>query len=223
MALPTSTNTSQPTFTHTPEPTATPTIEPTSTPTVTPTPDLRVITLDSYEFLLTKEDCPPEAGYYIPYENWMSPHYNIEILSQMGHDEGSKSLEKTGRILGWVVIFRIGAANVKAPPEFYHNITQFKNHEGALHNINDSSTTHEILNYKLVEDNYPLGDYSRVYSRRELNKNGEVFIEYRIETAYRNYLSIVGGYGTSEFDIDYVLNIAEIALEKLKSAPLGEW
>lgn len=154
----------------------------------------------------------------------MSPHYNFEIISQWGREEGTKYLEKSGRIHGWFVYFKKGAVNIKAPPQFFHNIIQYKNHEGAHLTVQIFSTIHSLPNYKLVEDNYPLGDYSRVYLAKEMQSNGKYFIQYRIETAYRNYVSIVAGQGMeNEFDFDFMLSIAEIALEKLKSAPLGEW
>ncbi|MHA1280776.1 MAG: hypothetical protein ACTSQ8_26815 [Candidatus Helarchaeota archaeon] len=69
-----------------------------------------------------------------------------------------------------------------------------------------------------------VGDASTVYVWKEMQSNGVNRIEYIIETQYRNYMSIIGGTGwEKEFDLDYVIRIAEIAIEKIKSAPLGNW
>jgi hypothetical protein len=48
-------------------------------------------------------------------------------------------------------------------------------------------------------------------------------VTYIIESVYHNYQTRVAGIGyEKEFDLDYVIMIAEIALEKLKEAPLIE-
>ncbi|MHA1280775.1 MAG: hypothetical protein ACTSQ8_26810 [Candidatus Helarchaeota archaeon] len=90
----TNTNTPEPTFTFALEPTftstATNTFTPTLTQTLTSTPDTRVITIDSKELMLTKEDLPPEAKYYLPNSGWISPHHNSEIISGWGVEEGAK-------------------------------------------------------------------------------------------------------------------------------------
>jgi hypothetical protein len=58
---------------------------------------------------------------------------------------------------------------------------------------------------------------------RELQSNGEYMVTYKIESVYHNYQTRVAGIGyEKEFDLDYVIMIAEIALEKLKEAPLIE-
>ena len=55
-----------------------------------------------------------------------------------------------------------------------------------------------------------------------MQPSGEYRTTYIIETQYRNYVSIVNGWGwDKDFDLDYVINIAEIALAKLEAAPLG--
>lgn len=46
-------------------------------------------------------------------------------------------------------------------------------------------------------------------------------LEYFINTSYRNYVSLVGGYGReNDFDLEFVIQVAEIALDKLMAAPL---
>ena len=56
-----------------------------------------------------------------------------------------------------------------------------------------------------------------------MQPSGEYRIDYYIETLYKNYVSIINGWGwEKEFDLEYVIQIAEIALDKLKEAPLVE-
>lgn len=231
-AMPANINTPEPsatyTFAPTETPTFTPTFEPTptftNTPTLTSTPDLRVITIDSKEFLLTKADLPPDAKYHIPNSLWMTPHHNSEVLSGWGRERGLEYLDKTGRIDGWVLYFRRGVDTVKAPAEIMHNIIQYKSCDGALLTVTEFSAVQENQEWNLIEDDFPLGDYSRVYKYRRMENTGKYSIFYRIETVYRNYVSIVQSYGLEiEYDFEYVVKIAETALKKLEMAPLGVW
>jgi len=224
----TNNNTPEPTFTFTLEPTftstATNTFTPTLTQTLTSTPDTRVITIDSKELMLTKEDLPPEAKYYLPNSGWISPHHNSEIISGWGVEEGAKYLEETGRIDGWWVYYRRGTSTVRAPEQIYQNIIQYKTAEGAYFTFSNYSFDTNNPDFSLFNTDVDVGDASTVYVWKEMQSNGENRIEYIIETQYRNYMSIIGGTGwEKEFDLDYVIRIAEIAMEKIKSAPLGNW
>jgi len=221
-ALPTTTNTILPmsTKTSTPEPTFTSTATLTSTPTYTATPDMRIIEIPPDDLLLEKDDLPEDAKYYLPGPSWISPHRNSEIISGWGKEEGLAYLEETGRIDGWIVYFYRGTSTVKAPEVLNHNIIQYETSEGAQIAMNMDSPFLEV-EYQIVNDNYNLGDKTIISKYREMQPSGEYQIIYLVETAYKNYQSRVFGFGwENEFDLDYVIQIAEIALKKLEKAPL---
>ena len=225
-ALPTETPTLAPTATATQLPTATNTPEPTETPTATPTatPDTRVITMDSRDFLMSKDDIPPEGQYILPNSQWIRVGTNEEIIREWGREEGLDYLDKTGRIYGWLVGFYRTSKVVRVPEEISHNIIQYKTAEGAQLTVGEFSTAKRNPDYKIVDENYPLGDVTVIMKIKTLQSNGEYRIIYRIETAYKNYVSIVNGWGwEKEFDLDFVIGLAETMLAKLQSAPLGEW
>lgn len=225
-ALPTETPTLAPTATATQLPTATNTPEPTETPTATPTatPDTRVITMDSRDFLMSKDDIPPEGKYILPNSAWISVLSNDDIIRSWGREEGLEYLDKTGRIYGWAVYYYRTSKTVRAPEEIWHNVIQYKTAEGAQLTVGEFSTAKRVPEYKIVEENYPLGDMSVIMIVKTLQDNGEYRITYRIETAYKNYVSIVGAWGwEKEYDLDFVIGLAETMLAKLQSAPLGEW
>lgn len=226
-ALPTETPTLEPTATATQLPTATNTPEPTETPTETPTatPDTRVITMDSRDFLMTKDDIPPEGQYILPNSGWISVLSNDDLIREWGREEGLEYLDKSGRIYGWAVMYVRTSETIRAPEQIWHNIIQYKTAEGALlTTVGEFSTIKKNPEYKIIDDNYPLGDVSVIQSKKTLQNNGEYRIWYLIDTTYKNYNSRVGGWGwEKEFDLDFVIRLAETMLAKLQSAPLGEW
>jgi len=221
--LPTSTNTSAPTTTatNTPEPTFT--LTATITPTFTLTPDVRIIAIGPEQFLLEKGDLPADAKYYVPNQLWISPDHNDEVIGRMGENDGGKYLRETGRIDGWYIFFKRGSSRVPAPKELSHRISQFESCEGALIAV-EKYTAYKIDNkYEMVDDDYDLGDKTVISKYRELQPGGEYIVRYYVETAYRNYVSQILAYGYEEkFDLEYVIQIAEIALELLADAPLVE-
>jgi hypothetical protein len=222
--MPTSTDTIVPTSTqtNTPEPTFTATEQPTLTPTLTATPDNRIIEIGPEEFLLDKEDLPSEAKYYVPNAAWKSPHRNSEIISGWGKEKGQEYLEKTGRIDGWVIYFARGTSTVRAPEQLNHNIIQYETAEGAQLAM-EMDSPYLTVEYEVIDDNYELGERTIISKYREMQPSGEYTIIYLVETTYRNYQSRVAGWGwEKEYDLEYVIQIAEIALEKLKEAPLVE-
>jgi len=220
----TNTKPPDPTATFTLIPTFTPTITPTLTPTLTSTPDTRVITMDSKDLMLTKEDLPQEAKYYLPNYTWISPHHNSEIISGWGVVEGGNYLEETGRVDGWWVSYKRGTSTVRAPEEIYQNIIQYKTSEGAYLTVSKYPYNRDNPDIKIVESDVLLGDFTNIYVWKEMQSNGEYRINYIIESQYRNYVSIVVGWGwKKEFDLEYVIMIAEIAMDKIKSSPIGNW
>ena len=220
----TPTITPSPTFTLTPSETPTVTASPTKTETPTPTPDLRVIAIESKAFLLTSDDLPKEAKYYLPNSNWISPHHNSEIISGWGEEKGRAYLAESGRIDGWWVWYDRGTKTVIAPANVYHNIIQYKTAKGAQISITKHNciVRNDCDAYSFVERDYSdLGDVSIGMINKEMQSNGKNRVWYYVETAYRNYVSVVAGWGwEDEVEYEYVENIARIALEKLKAAPL---
>jgi len=220
--LPTATDIAIPpeTPTNTPEPTPTETITPTATATYTTTPDLRIIETGPEEFLLESKDLPSEAKYFLPNSGWISPHRNSEVVSQWGREAGLEYIETTGRLDGWFAYFQRGTSIVRAPDQIFHNIIQFETSEGArlameVENPNDT------VEYKIIDEDYELGDLTVISSYREMQPSGDYQIVYLVETLYKNYESRIGGMGREkEFDLEYVIKIAEIALDKLKEAQL---
>lgn len=225
-ALPTETPTLAPTATATQLPTATNTLEPTETPTATPTatPDTRVITMDSRDFLMTKDDIPPEGQYILPNSGWISVLSNDDIIRAWGREKGLEYLDKSGRIFGWSVDYYRTSKTVRAPEQIWHNVIQYKTAEGAIYIIDENSTVEHLDGFSVYDENYALGDKTKIYQVKQLQSNGE-YRKYNVcETAYRNYVSIVGGWGwEKEYDLDFVIGLAETMLAKLQSAPLGEW
>jgi len=205
--------------------TPTPTESPTATPTFTPTPDLRIITDTSDKFLLKASDLPSDARYYLPNSSWISPHHNYEIISDWGREGGLEYLEKSGRIDGWWVDYLRGARTVRAPEVVFHNIIQYKTTAGAQLTVlefNYIASGVDTLEWEYVERDMGIGDVSLSIRSKEMQPNGKYRVWLRVEVAYRNYVSIVMGYGwEDEVSLDYIRNIALVALEKLKSAPLS--
>lgn len=224
------TDTPIPTDTATPEPTATGTSTPTETLTATPTetptatPDLRVILTESGEFLLQKDDLPVESRYYLPGSGWISPHHNEEILTGWGVEKGRAYLEATGRVDGWWVYYKRGSNVMTAPEEIFHNIIQYKTALGAQLTVADYNSTirSSEQGWKLLEDQQvELGDVTIVYILKEMQTNGKNRVWLNVETAYRNYVSVLQGYGwEDEVRLEYLVEIQKIILEKLAAAEL---
>ena len=222
---PTSTFTVTPTLTDTPtvtpSETPTPSDTPTETPTFTPTPDIRIISVDPRAFLLEKEDLPEDARYYLPGPDWISPHHNAEIISGWGTKEGLEYLDETGRIDGWVVYYSRGSNTVIAPEEIFHNIIQYKDASGALLTVEKYGIDIRDDRWKPVIREIDIRGISYAYLYKDLQSNGRYRVWYRVETVYRNYVSIVDGYGwEEEVRYEYVEDIARTAIEKLVNAPL---
>lgn len=215
------------TLTPTPEPTATVTVTPTETPTETSTstPDLRVIAIDSREFLLEKEDLPLDAKYYLPNSSWISPHHNSEIISGWGQEAGLEYLELTGRIDGWWVYYKRGTDIVRAPEEIFHNIIQYESVEGAQLTVTqfDRIQTGRDTDFEYVDVVLDLGDVSIVMIEKTIQPNGNTKVHLEIDMAYRNYVSVIDGWGwEDEVELEYLISIQLTVLEKLMAAPLVE-
>lgn len=210
------TPTSPPEPSRTPEPSSTPTSE----PTLTPTPDIRVMRVDPKEFLLTKDDLPSEAKYYLPNAGWISPHRNSELISQMGQEEGQRYLEETGRVDGWWGYLKRGTSTVKAPDQMYSNPVMYESAAGAQSARTGDYGFREGM--ELVETDIELGELTQVWLSKEMQSNGRYWVTYLIDFTYRNYGVSVGGMGyESEVSLDFIEVAARQILAKLEAAPLS--
>ena len=216
----------QPTITYTPTfiPTSTPIPSQTPSPTPSPTPDIRVIDVDPHTLLLTKADLPTDAGYYLPGPDWISPHLNSEVVAGWGVAEGQIYIERTGRIMGWWVYYNRGSSVVIAPQEIYDNVVLYKTNEGAMVTLDEFSDCNDPeLGYTIVEPAPVIGDASVACVNRIMQSSGEYKIYYSLSFVYRNIYHNLSGWGWErEVRYDYVDQIAETLLSKLKAAPLTE-
>lgn len=186
--------------------------------TVTPTTDLRVIELDPEELLLREEDLPAEANYSLTDSSDVYQYSNSEVITEWGEEEGSKYIEKTGRINGWVVSYY---PEDMIPVIISQNIIKFATNNGAKLAL-EIKPSKENVDWEILDENYDLGDLTRISKLRKMSDSGEYyFVMYRVETAFRNYKSIIDCFGIEdEFDVEYAKKIAEIAINKLEEAPL---
>jgi hypothetical protein len=220
---PTETLTPESTATNTSTPTETPTLTPTETPTATP--DLRVILVESREFLLEKGDLPVDSQYYLPGAGWISPHHNEEILSGWGNEEGRAYLEATGRVDGWWIHYKRGSQAITAPEQVYHNIIQYETSEGAQLTVTDYN---QVLRApedgrQMLDEEVDLGDVSVVFVWKEVQSSGKVLVWLALEISYRNYVSIVQGYGwEDEVRLEFLIEVQQTILDKLAAAELSE-
>lgn len=217
-----------PTITNTPTETSTPTPTNTPEPTITPTPDLRVIDGDPYDFALTRDDLPKESQYYLPDSSWTGRHSNNEVIGGWGTDEGQEYLARTGRIDGWWVELYRGSEILKAPQNFYCNVVEYETTEGAQISLKDYNViayperSTGLVDFKLAKEVFPnLGDSRIAYYYEEIADSGEMQIGYIVEATFFNYLIDCQGYGRkAEVEPDFVANVVQKIIDKLKAAPL---
>jgi len=193
----------------------------TSTTTLSPTPDLRVIDQDPRQFLMEEEDLPSEPNYYLPSSNWISPHRNYEVISELGTEVGEEYINRTGRLDGWWVTYRKGASRIQAPDEIYHNIVKYETAAGAKLTVREYNLATRSDEYQILDQGIEFGDANVVMVAEDVLSDGTQQITYRIETAYRNFVSVVVATGSEgEIDFPFVETIARKMIEKLGEAPL---
>lgn len=211
----------QPQFTFTPTVTITP------EPTLTPTPDIRVVQGDPIDFILQPEDLPKESQFYLPDSSWTGRHSNNEVIQGWGVDEGRNYLARTGRVDGWWVELYRGSQILAAPQNVYCEIVQYETSKGASTSnieyniiVMPSRSTFTWTQGKEVFTE--LGDHTITYFREWTEDSGEKWIDYDIETTYYNYLISCAGIGRKvEVEPEYVANLVEIVLNKMKAVPLA--
>lgn len=215
------------TTTATKEATAAATFTPLSTATSTtapsPTPDTRVINIDPYQFLLTRDMLPKEGKYYLPASDWISPHRNSEVVSGWGVEAGRTYLAKTGRVDGWFVYYERGTIKFLGPEEVYDNVVLYKTSEGAFLVMTEFSTCAKgEAGFVLQETDLQIGDLTNVCILHEMQSSGVNREWYRIEFSYRNYYHTIEIYGWEyEIDPEFAKSVALSLLAELENAPLS--
>jgi hypothetical protein len=226
--LPPPTKTPMLTATSTPTETATQTPSSTPTETPSPTPDIRVIDADPYTFLLKAEDLPEDAYYYLPNSAWISPHRNYEVVSGWTVDKGRAYLAATGRVDGWWVEYERGTNTVIAPEQIYDNPVLFRTVAGAQLLLTQFGTCvnpdltpgHK---YIPVQTELKIGDITNVCLYREMQSNGEYWVDLCIEFSYRNVAHGIDGLGREkDVQLDYLAAVAHTLLAKLEAMPLSD-
>ena len=174
--------------------------------------------------MLQAEDLPQDAKYFLPGSQWISPHHNSEIISDMGREEGLEYLEKSGRIDGWWVYFNRGTRTVRAPEIIFHNIIQYKSAEGAQWSVEEHNYAAQgDPGWDYINQEITLGDVSVAVIHKEMQSNGKYRVSIAIDSSYRNYLSRVAGLGSEDdVSLDYIMQVAQVALEMLEAAELSE-
>lgn len=194
-------------------------ITPSPTATQTPTPDVRVIKSTPRSFLLDRSDLPEEANYYIPSSNWISPQRNYEVIYELGELLGREYIERTGRLDGWWVIYRRGTSRVLAPAEVYHNIVMYQDAGGARLTVKEYNLGTREDRFEYLDLGQDLGDVSVVMFYGTVDTGGRRQVTYRIETAYRNYVSVIMVTGQeNDTDYEFAETIAWKILQKLEQA-----
>lgn len=206
-----------PTLTPTVIPTLTP--KPTFTPPPSPTPDLRVIKTDSEKLILTTLDLPKDAEYYVPkiISYFSYPDRNSNVIQRMGSEVGKNFIEETGRVDGWYVTYDRGNGAGKYPEEILDHITVFQRASGAELYITKYIESFIYEGYTPVEGAPVIGDMSRTYTYKK-----DTQIGYLIVFSYKNVVHDLAEFGVeSEVRPDFIENLADILLTKLRDEPLS--
>lgn len=189
-----------------------------------PAPVLSVINAEPQTFLLAKEDLPSEGQYYLPNENWISPHLNKEVIYEWGVEAGSEYLDKTGRIDGWWVFYKRGNPSISMPIEIFHNIVRYETPEGAQLAVKEFNYITKDLTgdaWEFVDEDADIGDAAVVMVLKNMQPNGKFKVWYRTEVAYRNYVSVIQGYGwEDEVSPEFIEIVSRKVLDDIISSAL---
>ena len=223
LAKPIYTETLNPTLTLTRTLVPTSTITPTITATLTSTPDIRVIKNDPRDFLLEKVDLPMEAKYYLPNAGWMSINTNEEVISARGVEIGRDYVISTGRETGWWVAYQIGVRDKRLPEEIFCFVGRFSSAEGAQLALTEYGPPEYLKEegWEYIDYAGNLGEVSHAYTREEITSGGDTLVWHNIEFTYYNFLVNIEGYGyENDVSFDFLVEIGNIVLEKIKQAEL---
>jgi len=202
-------------------PTLTDTPIPSPTFTLTPTPDVRVIDANPNLLILERTDLPPEGKFHLVYS---TPHRNYEIISVRGQANGTKYLEVTGRVDGWILEYDRGTLAARVPEYVGLYPVLYKTDAGAeyvMHEDGDLCSSPDGKTTKLEE--LAIGDESLLCLWKEMQSSGKYYYMCDVYMRYRNvFFSVYGGGFEDTFDKEWVIDIAQRQLEKLESHPLSD-
>ena len=173
--------------------------------------------MDPRKLLLQKKELPAGGKYRVPNEGWMSPHTNSEIVSAWTIEEGQAYLAETGRIHGWIVIYKRGTSSVVMPDEVLDNVALYSNAEGAQLVVTKYGARglpetgfHEI-------EAPEIGDVARAFQ-----KTVQARTWLRLNFTYRNVFHSIELYGSEQdVSMDFAVELANTLLTGLKQLPLS--
>lgn len=191
------------------------TLAPTATVVPSATPDLRIVTADPKEFLLSVYDLPIGGKYYLP-KKGLTPVRNVEIIQSMGSEKGEQFINETGRLDGWTVRYQRGAGNRPLPELIVDTVVMYQTTEGAQLSIEKYATLNLSPDIRKILSPPLTGDLSLALS---LTKGRTVEQYYYF--SYRNYVHKLEVRGLqSEVTLELVGQLAGVLLNKLEYAPL---
>lgn len=202
--------------TETPIPTATETL--TMTPSPSPTPDVRVIDIDPMKLLLQRDKLPSGGRYYLPNEGWISPNTNSEIVASWTVEEGQAYLAETGRIHGWIVIYKRGTSSVVMPEEVLDNVALYSNAAGAQLVVTKYGGR-SLLENGFKEISAPqVGDVSRAFQ-----KTLQARTWLRLNFTHRNVFHSIELIGSEQtVSLDFAVEVANQLINGLSQLPLSD-
>lgn len=194
----------------------TPTLIPTATTIPSATPDLRVITADPKEFLLSVYDLPLVGKYYLP-KGGLSPLRNSEIIQSLGAKRGEEFIDETGRVDGWVVLYKRGASTRPVPKEIVDTVVMYQTAEGARLSIEKYWDTGLPPDIRTVLSPPLTGDLSLALSLTKRNA-----AEFYYYFSYRNFVHRLEVRGLEkEVTMKFVEQLAGVLLDKMVYAAVS--
>jgi len=211
-------DTPAPTFTFTPTSTFTITPSPIPTETLTPTPDVRVINEDPKSIYLTREDLPKEGKYYLGYS---TPNRNYEVVSARGEVEGTKYLEKTGRVDGWIIDYYRGTIAARVSEFISLNPIIYKEANGPEYLLQErGGPCFPDIDYTFIRE-LDFGDQAYLCLKKVMQSSGKYYYTYYVQIALRNvYIGVYAGGIEDTFNEEWVVDVAYQQFQRLESFPL---
>jgi hypothetical protein len=204
------TQAANPTSTSTPLP-------PTKTPTFTPSPTLDLVSIQFRlkDFLLVQSDLSFDQDYH------SLTLYSVKQVPNKDVHKDPNYATETGRIDGWVAVYKQGSAYLLAPMEIYNEISLFETTEGAQLSIAKYSNYITIELMYTEEINPPkIGDLTRSFYYTS-DASGRHELGYLITFSYKNIVQLVQAWGDYYgVEPEKIRNIARGILSRLQAFPL---
>jgi hypothetical protein len=191
-------------------------------PTLTPQPDApnpdeRVIADEPLVFILTPGDLPAAGKYYLALDkSALNRQSNVEITRKYQEGLGVEYIRETGRMDGWSALYKCGTQNALLPAQISHSVIVFETAQGAQKHVREYSARLIDADWHEGTPLEQVGDATRVFTKRD-----GLYISYRLEFSYRNYVHSLTAYGMqAEVDPAFMEMVAFTLLQKLQNAPL---